>query len=88
MLRGNKEGAVIESDTRTNNLEKVPFTRKPEKEIYKCFKQGRPQCVIVGPRKATEDGARSVQWHECAEISWNPFILDFSGHEKGFGFKF
>ena len=60
MLRGNKEGAVIESATRTNNLEKVPFTMKPEKEIYKCFKQGRPQCVIVGPRKATEDGARSV----------------------------
>ena len=53
-----------------------------------CFKQGRAQCVIVGPRKATEDGARSVQWHECTKRSWNPIILDFSGHEKGFGFKF
>lgn len=88
MLRGNKEGAGIESNTRSNNLEKVPFTLKPEKEIYKCFKQGRAECVIVGPRKATEDGARSVQQYECTKISWNPIILDFSGHKKGFGFKF
>ena len=88
MLKGNKERAVIDSNTRSNNLEKVPFTLKPEKEIYKCFKQGRAQCVIVDPRKVTEDGARSVQWRECAEINWNPIILDFSGHGKGFGFKF